>query len=203
MRNSNWRIWNKKNSAERTTQRLNNKLPPSECSKQLLSILLKIYRPGMKVLDFGCAAGHYYKVLRKLDKNLKYFGFDATHHYIKYAKKYFKKNYNTHFEKQDLFSLPKKHFNKYDITYCCNVLLHLPSIETPIKNLIKSSRKYCVIRTLVSKQTHLSKDLHTDDIDKRGNPKFFVYQNTYSYDKIIKSINKFGKFKIDSVVEYF
>ena len=136
-------------------------------------------------------------------KNLKYFGFDATKYYIKHAKKYFKKNKNTYFEEQDLYSLSKKHYGKYDITYNCNVLLHLPTIETPLSNLIKSTKKYCIIRTLISKNTHLSQALFTDRMDKNGNPKHFCYHNTYSYDKIIKTVNKLGKFKIKFIKDTF
>ena len=71
--------------------------------------------------------------------------------------------------------------------------------------MINSSRRYCVIRTLISDKTHLSKYLYSDRYDKRGNPEDFVYQNTYSYDyfkKIVKSIEncsiKFANDKFNS-----
>ena len=61
-----------------------------EC-QTIKKIIAKIYKPKMKILDFGCASGHYYLELRKLDKNLKYTGYDATKNYINFAKKHFKK----------------------------------------------------------------------------------------------------------------
>ena len=43
----------------------------------------------MMILDVGCAAGHYYNSLKKIDKNINYTGIDATKKYISFAKKFF------------------------------------------------------------------------------------------------------------------
>ena len=90
---NNWRIWNKNNLVERRTfKRAKNQLPEMECAKQLIKIVSKIYKPEMKILDVGCAAGHYYNSLKKVDKNILYFGIDATKAYIQFAKNCFRKN---------------------------------------------------------------------------------------------------------------
>ena len=39
------------------------KLPEMESAKQLRTLIKKIYRKGMSILDVGCAAGHYYHSL--------------------------------------------------------------------------------------------------------------------------------------------
>ena len=41
-----------------------------ECSKQLAEIV-KLYKPGDKILDFD-ASGHYYNSLKRIDDDLNY-----------------------------------------------------------------------------------------------------------------------------------
>ncbi len=198
-----WKGWEKNPEYERTIDRLKSKLPIMECSKQLVSIISKFYKKKMKVLDFGCAAGHYYYALRKLNKDINYTGLDATNFYIKYAKNFFKNNSNMYFDRQSLFNLNKKYYRKFDIVYCCNVLLHLPSLQVPIKNLIRASKKYCIIRTLVDTNTHISQLVFNDEFDKKNNPLNFAYQNTFSRNYLKKMILKNGDFKIKFIKDEF
>ena len=44
----------------------------------------------------------------------------------------------------------------------------LPSIDLALKNLIKATKKYCIIRTLVSENTHLNKFYHNDKTNKNN-----------------------------------
>lgn len=196
MKNIYWDTWSKDPNTEKTKLRVLKKLPVMECTKQLKKIIAKIYKPKMKILDFGCASGHYYLELRKLDKNLKYTGYDATKNYINFAKKHFKKNKNVSFRVENLVSKRQKSIEKFDIVYSCNVLLHLPELKQPIKNLLSRTVKYCIIRTLVDDHTHLSQYLKRDILNKQGNPTYFNYQNTYSYNYIKDTIKNFGNFKI-------
>ena len=196
MKNNYWDTWSKNPKVEKTKLRVTNKLPTMECTKQLKKILEKIYKPKMKILDFGCASGHYYLELKKLDKDIKYTGFDATQNYINFAKKYFKKNKNINFKVKNLLSNNISSKEKFDIVYSCNVLLHLPEILKPIKNLLSLTNKYCIIRTLVDSHTHISKHLVKDNFDKKNEPTHYAFQNTYSYEYLKKIINRNGKYKI-------
>ena len=73
----NWKIWNNNHKVEeRTYARTLKKLPEMESAKQLQKIIKKDYRKKMKVLDVGCAAGHYFHNLYKIDKNIDYTGID-------------------------------------------------------------------------------------------------------------------------------
>ena len=131
----NWNIWENNSEIERSIQRVKGILPEMECAKQLTNIVQKYYKKRDKILDFGCAAGHFYLSLRKIDTNISYCGFDATKPYIKFAKNFFKNNPNTRFEIQNIFSLSKKYNNNFNIVFCSNVLLHLPSIDLALKSL--------------------------------------------------------------------
>lgn len=196
----NWNIWKKDYSVEaRTFDRAKKKLPEMESAKQLRKLINKIYKKGMTILDVGCAAGHYYHSIIKVDKLIKFVGIDATKEYIDYANQIFKKFDNAIFLKDDIFKISKKHKKKYDISYSCNLLLHLPSVEIPIKNLMNTTKKYCFIRTLVGKKTHLSKYLYEDKFNKNGLPLNFVYQNTYSYNYLKQIFKKNGARKIEFI----
>ena len=199
----NWNIWQNKSEIERSIQRVKGLLPEMECAKQLTDILKKYYKKGNKVLDFGCAAGHFYYSLKKLDKNISYYGFDSTKPYIKYAKKHFKNNNNVIFDLQNIFSVSKKYYKKFDVVFCSNVLLHLPSIDLALKNLLLSSKKYCIIRTLVSDNTHLSKFYHTDKTNKKNILDSFKFQNTYSYNLIKKKIRKIGNYQVKFIEDKY
>ena len=202
-RNNDWEIWEKNSSIERSIKRLKKQLPEMEASKQVAKIIKKIYKKNDKILDFGCAAGHFYNSLKKIDKNINYSGFDATKDYINYAKKHFNKEKHVKFDVQSLFSMSQKYYNKYDIVFCSNVLHHIPSIDIPLKNLIKASKRYCIIRTLVSDNTHLARFYYDDSTNKKGELNNFQLQNTYSYSLIRKKIKKIGNYKVNFINDVF
>ena len=201
--NNNWEIWKKNSSIERSTKRVVGKLPEMEATKQLVKILKKVYRPEYSILDFGCAAGHYLKALKRLNKNINYTGFDITPSYIKFAKKYFKEDQNASFDVQSVFKMNKKYNKKFDIVFCANVLHHLPSIDVPLKNLLLATKKICIIRTLISDNTHLSRFYYDDSTDKKGFLNNFQFQNTYSYSLFKKKISKYGKFKVKFIKDEY
>ena len=196
-RNNDWEIWRKNSSIERSVKRVKKILPEMEASKQVSSIIKKRYKKGYKILDFGCAAGHFYQSLKRIDKNINYCGFDATKDYIHFAKKYFKNNKNVKFDVQSLFSMSKMYKEKFEIVFCSNVLHHLPSIDIPLKNLLKATKKYCIIRTLVSDNTHLARFYYDDTTNQKGELNNFQLQNTYSYNLIREKIKKIGNFKVN------
>jgi len=210
MTNDDWRIWNRDDKVKsrtshvesRTYQRVTGELPEMESTKQLVDLISQVYVSGMKILDVGCAAGHYYNGLKRIDKEIKYMGVDATVPYIDFAKNYFKDNDKVDFLNVDIFDLNDQN-NSYDIVFCCNLILHLPDFRVPIKNLLSVTEKYCFIRTLISDRTCLNKFLYSDDFDKNGNPTNFVLQNTYNYSLLANYINSLGNYKIDLIEDEF
>ena len=199
---NNWRIWNKDDKVElRTYQRAVGELPEMESAKQLVNVMRSLYKPGMSVLDFGCAAGHYYNSVKQLDANIDYTGADATKKYIEFASNHFKGT-SAKFREADLFD-EKNDLGQFDIVYCCNVLLHLPDFRTPICTLLNRSKKYVIIRSLISDTTLLSRYLYTDDFDKEGNPTNFVHQNTYSKSLLESYVKSLGNYKVTFLVDKF
>ena len=204
MKKERWNIWAQDPSVEqRTFKRVTGELQEMESTKQLVELIANIYTPGMKVLDVGCAAGHYYNGVKRIDSNIEYYGVDATVPYIEFAKEHFKENKKTHFQVGDIFNLPEDFANKFDVVYCCNVILHLPSFQRPVENLFKASSKYIFIRTLVSEKTHLSKFLYADTFDVNGDPSDFVHQNTYSANWLEHFIKALGSCEVEFIDDKF
>jgi len=199
-----WRVWNRDASVEqRTFQRATGELPEMECTKQLVRLVAPLYSPGMAILDVGCAAGHYYNGLQRIDPGIRYHGIDATAAYIDFARRHFKDHARATFEVGDIFALPATLDARFDIVFCCNLLLHLPSVQVPLANLLRVSRKHCIVRTLIADRTHLSRLLYTDSFDENGEPTDFVYQNTYSHDFIRRIVGDIAPCEIEFIDDEF
>lgn len=199
-----YKVWNRDPSVEqRTFDRASGRLPEMESAKQLRDMLAEVYRPGMRILDVGCAAGHYYNSLRSIDHELEYIGVDATAEYINFAKVYFQNNPKTTFDIADIFDLPRDFESSFDIVFCCNVLLHLPSIEVPLRNLIGASSRYVFVRSLISTNTHTSKFHYSDASDKSGEPTDFVYQNTYSRQRVLDIVSEHSDAHVEFIEDRF
>ena len=188
----NWQLWGTKPELQSkfNIERLKGNLSDMESTKQLSSLISDCYEPDMKILDVGCNVGHYLVGLRKKFPILEYTGVDAYASYINEAKQAFSKDPNAKFEIKDIFK-PIFPENKFDIVYCCNVLLHLPDFRIPVTNLLNSTKKFCFIRTLLSDHTTIVKAPLIDSYDENGNPKEFWYLNTWNkqyFDDFIKEL---------------
>jgi ubiquinone/menaquinone biosynthesis C-methylase UbiE len=189
----NWQLWGTKPELESkfNIERLKGNLSDMESTKQLSNLISDCYEPGMKILDVGCNVGHYLLGLRKNFPTLDYTGVDAYTDYINEAKKAFSSDINAHFEVRDIFK-PILPDTKFDIVYCCNVLLHLPDFKIPITNLLNNTKKICFIRTLISDHTSIVKSPLVDIYDENGEPKEFWYFNTWNKDHIDNFIKGLG-----------
>lgn len=198
-----WRIWNRDDSVElRTYQRATGELPEMESTKQLVKMMAGVYSKGMRILDVGCAAGHYYRSLAKFDEAIDYTGVDPTTKYIEFARDTYKGT-PAKFVQGDIFELSRAVSGPFDLVYCCNVLLHLPDFRIPIQNLLKATRRHCFIRTLIGERTLLARFLYKDEFDAKGNPTCFLHQNTYSFSLLESYIKSQGKYSVSLIEDRF
>lgn len=187
-----WKIWTKHPEVEGTlVKRATGELPEMESTKQLVKLMGTMYHPNMRVLDVGCNTGHYLRGLRRIDESLSYTGVDAHQAYISQAKKIFAADSHAKFFIKDIFK-PLFPRDKYDIVFCCNVLLHLPDFRQPIKNLLVSTKKVCFIRTLLGDYTTIVYRAIKPNLQSNGLPKTFVYQNTWETNTVTSYIRKLG-----------
>ena len=196
-----WRIWDKdKDYGDLFFRRAIGELPEMESSKALAKKVNEIITENDRILDVGCGGGHY---LRSLDKKIKssfsYIGIDQTEYYIKRAKEAFSLELNknslrtkTEFKVGDIFNIPVED-NNSEVVICNNVFLHLPSIEKPLSELIRVSKKWIIIRTLIGTSSFRIKQVEQpEQYDVNGEPFNFHYYNIYSENYIRELLEKMG-----------
>jgi ubiquinone/menaquinone biosynthesis C-methylase UbiE len=201
---------NNKNNANVYYNRAIGKSSEMEVSKALSKIISKIVFKDNKILDVGCATGHFYRSLKKrIKKNFFYTGCDPYEIFLKLGKKAWKKERNVNFVKGNIYDLPFKK-NSFDIVYSSNVLLHLPEIVKPLKELLRVTKKDLILRTVVYDVSYKIQLVHNrkwfkstnikpeDEFDKKGDPRSFAYFNIHSFDylkSVIKKISPKSKIR--------
>lgn len=207
---SRWRVWeNEKVYGDTFFKRSVGELPEMESSKSIARKIKPLLSENDHILDVGCGSGHYLISLDKvLDKKFSYTGLDATAYYIERAKEAFQDNdklcnpqrTHTEFIKGDIYNLPFKD-NYADIVICSNVLLHLPSIKEPVKELVRAASKYVVIRTLVGNSSFRIKHVtDPEEFDRSGDPVNYYYYNIYSEKYVTGLVNSLPGVKRLSMV---
>ena len=96
---------------------------------------------GDSVLDVGCGIGHLY---HQLPSNMFYVGVDTSPYMVEYAKQYGDGDFCI----GDAYDLTE--FDCYDSVVCQSVLIHLPEIETAIRELWKHVGKALIFSIPVS-----------------------------------------------------
>ncbi len=206
-----------KNNAEIYYKRAIGKLPEMEVSKALAKIISKKIKSNQSILDVGCGCGHYYRSFKREfgNKKFTYSGIDPYSIFLNKAKSAWKKDENTQFKIGDIHKIPFKK-NNFDFVVCNNVLLHLRSIEKPIKELLRVSNKHVVLRTVVydvSYKVQLvynkkwwkgTKVKPNQEFTYKGEPRAFSYFNIHSFDYLSSVIKKYApKSKIKYVKDNF
>lgn len=183
--NSEWKVWDQNQSyGEVLYKRATGELPEMESSKRIAKEVKRLAVPGMTILDVGCGAGHYLRSLRReLGDSFSYVGCDATENYITLAKKAFAKDSKARFAVSDIFALDFA-ANSFDLVICNNLLLHLPSIERPLRELTRVSKKHLIVRTLCGDRSFRIQDVRPQpdgrEFTPAGEPSAFYYYNIYS-----------------------
>ena len=196
------------NNAKIYFDRATGKSPEMEVSKAIASILKPKIKSGNKLLDVGCACGHYYRSIKKrVKKNFFYTGTDPYEIFLDKAKIAWKNDTNVNFLKGNIYKLPFKK-NQFDLTICSNVFIHLNKIKKPLQELLRVTKGTIIIRTVVYDVSYKVQLVYNnkwwkntdvkpkDEFDKNGNPRAFSYFNILSKDFLegtIKDINKKAK----------
>jgi dTDP-glucose pyrophosphorylase/ubiquinone/menaquinone biosynthesis C-methylase UbiE len=191
-------------------KRATGELPEMESSKAVASLVKELVLPGDRILDVGCAAGHYLRSLqREIAVKFDYTGLDATRRCIELAQQAWKGRRGVDFQQGDIYSLPFDDAT-YDIVLCSNLLLHLPSLQVPITELVRVARRRVLIRTLVGQRSFRIQEVLSsaddrtdrsitsapeveDEFDAHGEPQNFSYYNIYSQSYIERLMSRLPK----------
>jgi ubiquinone/menaquinone biosynthesis C-methylase UbiE len=193
-----WKVWDDaKEYGKVFFDRATGKMPEMESSKAAAKQVNKLIQKGDHILDIGCGGGHYLTSIDKLiTTEFTYTGIDATEFYIAQAKKAFENNQHTNYRKSasfvvgDIFNLPVED-NSADIVMCNNVLLHLPSVEKPLSELIRVAKKHIIIRTLIGDNSFRTKHIKDPEAyDLNGEPVNFYFYNIYSEQYFSRLLNE-------------
>lgn len=181
--------------------RLKGDLPEKESSKALLELSRPFLGEGMDILEIGCSSGHLLRTLSKENLNLKYKGIDIDHYAISKAQDALKEIRFSGVSSAEFYKAGAEEIpfddNSFDLVVSLNVLEHLNSPVRAIDEMIRCSRKAIVVRTLMSDQTFIVKEVKNSthahqgydhlnlpsvekELDDSGEPSVYIYQNVYS-----------------------
>lgn len=201
-------------------ERLLGNKPEKECSKAVVNLIKPIVNKGATILEVGCSVGHLLRTLSKLEMDFRYTGVDIDPYAISRGnielnRMQLKGINSAQLIEADVNHLPFEN-KSFEIVISLNVLEHLNEPGNAIRELLRCTSRYLVIRTLVSDQTFIVKEVRNTDhanlgydhldlplpgneLDDLGEPKVFVYQNVYSkalLSQILKSENDIKKWQI-------
>mgnify|MGYP001440383538 CR=1 FL=1 len=183
--------------------RSKGKLPEMEVAKAYSKIISQLKLKNFSILDVGCLTGHFYFSFKKrINKKFTYFGIDPWKNHINAAKRIWNKDNNADFKLGWAQKIPHK--KKFDVVICSNVLTHIPEITAPLKEMLRVTKKYLILRTpihdksyriqmvLNSKWFKFTNVLPDNEFDSKGNPQVYEYFDVHSKDflkSVIKKIN--------------
>ncbi len=197
------RIWTK-SYGDLLLKRAQEKFPEMESSKSTAIKIKKIVKKNDKILDVGCGMGHYYISMKKrINYNFEYVGIDVIDEYIQKAKLVFKNQRNVSFRTGNIFKIPFKK-KSFDVVMCNNFLHNLPSVEKPLTELLRVTRRYLLIRALVGTRSFRIQEVRNSrwsdsakippekEFRRNGDPVEFNFFNIYSQPYLEGLIKKFS-----------
>ncbi len=189
--------------------RSKGKLPEMEVAKAYSKIISQLKLNDFSILDVGCLTGHFYFSFKKrIKKKFTYFGIDPWKNHINAAKRIWNKENNVDYKLGWAQKIPHK--KKFDVVICSNVLTHIPEISVPLKEMLRVTKKYLILRTpihdksyriqmvLNSKWFKYTNVPPAKEFDKKGNPMAYEYFDVHSRDfmsSVVKKINPKSKIK--------
>jgi len=167
-------------------------LPEMESSKALAAMAAGYVKPDDRLLDVGCGAGHYLRSLRrKIQAPFSYVGVDPYPLFVNKAETAWRDDAGASFRLGSIFSLPVAD-REFDVVLCSNLLMHLPSIVTPVRQLVRAAKRQVIIRTLIGERSFRIQEVMSrpfwpytevrveDEFDDEGQPRAFAFENIYS-----------------------
>ena len=191
--------------AELHFNRAIGKAPEMESSKAMAKLISKNYNNGDSIADIGCSAGHYLFSIRKelANKEVNYTGVEFHDLLLSKAQEAWNGDNFAKFRKGSIFEIPASD-KEFDITFCSNLLMHLPTIVKPLQELIRITRKKLLIRTYIGTKSFKIQEVKNNsfwpgteiapanEFNDDGVPMLFEYENIWSKDYFESVVRRFA-----------
>ena len=157
----NWNPWDlneTKMMGDSYYKRAKGDLPEKDASKSYANLLKdkQLYRENDKIIDLGCATGHFLLSFKKhLDPNINYTGVDITEEYLLWGKEIFGVNDKTKFVHADVLDLPF-HNKTFDIAVV-NLFHFFPDLRKALEEVLRVTRKWVIWRTPIGQVNYAVK----------------------------------------------
>lgn len=166
-------------TAVRSTRGHSHWKNPGKYLKPLIETAREFLTPNTEILDVGCGHGQLASLLPKIKS---YTGVDCNHHFLDRARQLHPECVFTT-ELAERLPWPDKFF---DITFCADVLVHVPEPEVVIRELARVTRRvvFCRVRTgnPTYKPNKVCYDPHLGRLVMRGGGGWVLYNVFDSQD---------------------
>jgi ubiquinone/menaquinone biosynthesis C-methylase UbiE len=110
--------------------------------KTIVDAILKLYRPGMRVLEAGCAMAGYYGMLRLFAEIPDYCGIDLTPKMIQRAAGFYPE---ASFARMDVRRLGFQ-TDAFELVFSTDVTMHIVEWKQAIAELYRVTKNYLILR---------------------------------------------------------
>ena len=165
-------------------KRLRGEVPELTWLRQVRDILRPNLRPGVTLLDIGCATGYAYNSFKGF--GVVYTGLDVEPEYLKIAAQWFSNIPEVDFIQYDIVAPPPR---TAEITICSAMLEHCPYLMPALQHLVDGAERILILRTFLGDIEHIHtipspvpeyKDTHRK------------YNNQYSFKDVLGYIEGRG-----------
>jgi len=136
---------------ESLRKRVRGEVPEYNWLKQFRNILRANLRPGITLLDIGCATGYAYNSFREF--GVVYLGLDFEAEYIKIASEWFADTPEAKFIQYDITASPPP--QTAEIVICSATFEHLPHLMPALQHLVDGAERIIVLRTFLGDIEHI------------------------------------------------
>jgi ubiquinone/menaquinone biosynthesis C-methylase UbiE len=178
--------------------------PEMESSKAVAKFVKKVINENDTIADIGFSSGHYLRSLRQqISTDFKYVGVEFTELFYNKAKLAWSGDSNVTFKQGSIFEIPLTD-KSVDVTFCSNLLMHVPTIVKPLSELLRITKKTLIIRTYIGYKSFKIQEVKNnsfwsdtlitpeDEFDDLGNPRLFEYENIWSKEYFESTLKRFS-----------
>lgn len=132
-------------------KRLRGEVPELTWLRQLRDILRPNLRPGVTLMDMGCATGYAYNSFKEF--GVIYVGVDVEPTYLKIAAQWFSDIPGVDFVEHDIVTRPPP--RTADIVICSAMLERCPCLMPTLQHLVDGAKRILMLRMFLGDSEHI------------------------------------------------